>query len=70
MKKRIKDPLLQNTRKLFVQVNKIEHKTYDQEFENKYGPVGLDNYNDIDFNSILIKEFKRLSSAPYTSRNA
>jgi len=40
------------------------------EFENNYGAVGIENFNDTDFGGILSREFKRLVSTPYCSRNA
>lgn len=51
-------------------MNKQENKSYDQEFENQYGSVSLENFNDTDFGSILAKEFKKLASAPTSSKNA
>jgi len=53
-----------------VQVNKQENKSYDQEFENKYGQVNMDNFIDTDFGAMISREFKKLASAPYSSKNA
>jgi len=36
LKKRMKDPILQNTRKLILTANKIEHTTYDDEFKKRH----------------------------------
>ena len=64
MKKRIKDTILVNTRKLVLQVNKGENVSYDDEMAAIH--VG----DEIDFSSILNIEFKKLTCSPYVTRNA
>lgn len=36
LKKRLKEPILQNTRKLILSVNRSEHLTYDDELRKRY----------------------------------
>ena len=58
MKKRIKDPILTNTRKLILNVNKSEHFSYDEEYKNKVCPYTQD-FNEMDINGYISREYKK-----------
>lgn len=61
MKKRLNDPILQNTRKLILSVNKQENYSYDEEFVKKGNELSEDSQpvdiSTIDVLTVLNKEF-------------
>lgn len=58
MKKRMKDPILQNTRKLILTANRAEHYTYDEEFKRKH--FDEEDLSKADFNLIINREIRKL----------
>ncbi|TNV82621.1 hypothetical protein FGO68_gene12530 [Halteria grandinella] len=71
MKKRMKDPILQNTRKLILTATKGEHYSIDDEFKSKYC-VGFDGEDcseqEADVESALNREMRLLTSSQYVTR--
>ena len=66
MKKRMKEPILLNTRKLILTATKGEHYSTDEEFKAKYcvGTLGEDcEEQDADVSAALNKEIRLLSSS-------
>lgn len=70
LKRRLQEPILQNTRKLVLQANRGEQKTYDSEFDQIIAAENEDDFDEVDIESIISKEYNKLTRAPYSSRHA
>jgi len=53
LKKKLKEPILQNTRKLVMQVTKADNKSYDQEYNQLVDDE--EDFDEIDFGSLISK---------------
>ena len=53
LKKKLKEPILQNTRKLVMQVSKADNKSYDQDYNQLVDDE--EDFDEIDFGSLISK---------------
>lgn len=68
LKKKLKEPILQNTRKLVVQVSKADSKSYDQEYNQLVDDE--EDFDEIDFGYLISKQHRKLTSSSFSTRNA
>lgn len=53
---------------MVLQVNKAENKSYDQEYEKIV--EGEHDFDEIDFGMIITREYRKLATSRYSSRNS
>lgn len=64
----MKEPILQNTRKLILTANKAEHVSYDEEFKRRY--FDGEDWTQADFPFYLNRELRALQGNGAVTRNA